>query len=282
MEGRVRHHRRGPGGLMTSIVICVVFVAMCLLNATMRAVFQVAMADLASRYEWMRGWRLPTVLAGLFLMIAVLRNFLQKRRLARVRRVFERWEATSGWIRGRVDRVRPWTNRILAPDMVTVTSAFDRELAGLPVTIGELSWIDDGLSDATDRWKGRGVFAVVRLPGSPPDFAVRSYRTVYRQRAGEDEFRRRFRTIFNDTVDARRLDHDLPREAHVNGEIPPWTLLDGELFTIVSIEKVVTPEAMESAASATLRVAELTGLRSNWTPISPPVRWSGSVDSETN
>jgi hypothetical protein len=147
--------------------------------------------------------------------------------------------------------------------MVTVVSAFDGELAGLPVTIGELSWIDNGLGGAVDRWSGRGIFTVVRIPESPPDFAVRRYRTAHRQRVGEDEFRRRFRTIPDDTVNALRLDQETLRKAHVNGEIPPWTLREGELFTIVSIGKMATPAAMESAASHTLRVVELIGLQSD-------------------
>jgi hypothetical protein len=261
MEGRVRSHRRGPGRI-EMIVIVVVILAVCLLSAAVRAILEVALADFSSRREWLRGWRLPVVLCGLCVVAVVIRNFWWKRRLARVRRDFDRWQATSGWVRGRVDRVWPWTAHLLAPDMVTVLSAFDGELAGLPVTVGELSWIDNGLGDAVDRWSGRGICTVVRLPGSPPDFAVRKYRTVHRQRVGEDEFRRRFRAIFNDTVNARRLDQEVPRKAHVNGEIPPWTLLKGELFTIVSIDKLATPAAMESAASDTLRVVELLGLRS--------------------
>ncbi|MCU7727568.1 hypothetical protein ODJ79_27945 [Actinoplanes sp. KI2] len=242
---------------MTLIVVCAVILVVCLLCAAVPLAF----ADFSRRRPL--GWPLTTALCGLLLTTFVLRDLLRKRRLARVRRDFDRWQATSGWIPGRVDRIWPWTNHIRAPGMVTVTFAFDRDLGGLPVTVGELSWIDDGLGDATDRWKGRGIFTVVRLPGSPPDFAVRRYRTVYRQRAGEDEFRRRFRTIFNDTVNADRLDHEELRKAHVNNEIPPWTLLDGELFTIVSMDEPTTPAAMESAASDALRVAELIGLRSS-------------------
>jgi hypothetical protein len=279
MGGRVRSHRRGPGRT-TLIVICVVLLAVCLLYATVRAVLEVTLADFARRRAL--GWPLSMVLFGLLPTTVVIRNFLSNRRLARIRTDFDRWPATSGWVPGRVDRIWPWTNRIRAPDMVTVMSVFDREIGGLSVTVGELSWIDNGLGDATDRWKGRGIFTVVRLPGSPPDFAVRSYRTVYRQRAGEDEFRRRFRTIFDDTVNAESLDHEELRKAHVNGEIPPWTLLDGELFTIVSIEKTATPGAMESAASDTLRVVELIGLRSYSAPDSPPAQRSASPDSETN
>jgi hypothetical protein len=262
MEGRVRSHRRGPGRIAW-IVIGVAILAACLLFAAVRASLEVAIADFSSRREWLRGWHLPAALCGLCLATAAIRKFLSNRRLARVHRDLERWQATSGWVRGRVDRIWPWTPLILAPDMVTVESAFDGELAGLPATIGELSWIDNGLGGAVDRWSGRGIFTVVRLPGSPPDFAVRRYRTAHRQRVGEDEFRRRFRTIPIDTVNVPRLDQEALRKAHVNGEIPPWTLLEGELFAVVSIDRMATPAAMESAASQTLRVVELIGLRSD-------------------
>jgi hypothetical protein len=280
MEGRVRSHRREPGQT-TLIVVCVMVLAVCLLRGAVPAVLDAVIgADLARRRSL--GWPLATVLCALVPVTAAIWGFLGRRRLARVRRDFDRWQATSGWVPGRVDRVWPWTNRIRAPDMVTVMSAFDRELAGLPVTVGELSWIDEGLGDATDSWRGRGIFTVVRLPGSPPDFAVRSYRTVYRRRAGEDEFRRRFRTIFDDTVNAERLDHEELRKAHVNNEIPPWTLLDGELFTIVSTDKTATPAAMESAASDTLRVVELIGPRSDRAPDPTSTQRPASPKPETN
>lgn len=221
------------------------------------------MADLSSRQEWLRGWRLPAVLAGLFLVTAVVRSFLRKRRLIRVRRDFGRWQVDAGWMLGSVDRVWPWATLIRAPDMVTVASAYDGERTGFPATVGEVSWIDNGFGEAVDRWSGHGVFAIVRLPGSPPDLAVRRFRTAYRQRADEDEFRRRFRTIASDTVDFRRLEQEALRNAHVNGEIPPWTLRQGELFTIVPIDGIVTPAAMESALAGALRVVELLGLRSD-------------------
>ncbi len=258
VEGR--GHRRGPD-LVTFIVVCVAVPALCLLCVAVPTILDAGVTDDGHLRRYPLGWPLTSLLCLLILTPPFVRNFLSKRRLARIRRDFDRWPATSGWTPGSVDRTWPWTNRIRAPDMVTVISAFDSEIAGLPVTVGELSWTDNGLGDATDRWKGRGIFTVVRLPGSLPDFAVRRHRTVDRQRDGEDEFGRRFRTILNDTGNAGRLDSEEVRRAHVNSEIPPWTLLGGELFTIVSMDKPATPAAMESAATDALRVVELIATR---------------------
>lgn len=260
VENRARSDRRVPGWV-TPVVVCVVVVAVCLLCvAALGAIGGDGPRSAPPRRERL-GWPVTAAICVLLPIPLLIQNYLQKRRLARIREDFARWQAASGWTPGRVDRVWPWTFRLQAPDMVTVTSAFDRELTGLPVTVGELSWIDNGLGDATDRWSGQGVFTVVRVPGSPPDFAVRRYRDKYRQRVGEDEFEQRFRTIFDDTVDAKRLDHEELRRAHVNSEIPPWTLLGGELFTIVSLDGPATPAAMESAAAGALRVVKLLDLR---------------------
>jgi hypothetical protein len=204
------------------------------------------------------GW-----IAPLAVLIAVLVTALVRRRLRRRhpdRAELDRWARDTDHQSVAVDRPWPWAPLVLAPAMVTVSSAYAGELDGLSVVVGEISWVENGLGDAVDRWNGRGVFTVVALPGARPRGAVREWRNVYARQDGQDEFPRRFRTIATDPDLSARLADPALRDCHVRGDIPPWTIQDGELFTIVSVD-TVTPGAIEDAARRTVRVVDLLRLR---------------------
>jgi hypothetical protein len=141
--------------------------------------------------------------------------------------------------------------------MATVASVYAASIDGYDVTAGEIEWIDNGLGNAVDRREGHGVFVVVRLPHAVPSTAVRAYRTLPSRRAGEDEFRRRFRIICTDAAFAARLDDPALRAAQVSAEIPPWTLIDDQLFAFVPLDTPLTPRAVEDAVDRTLQVLHL-------------------------
>jgi hypothetical protein len=263
MNGRVRHHRRGPGaiaGIVASVVLLVAVIGF----AVIAAVAQVGIRDLlTTRTGLPYGWLVPPVIVGVFLATVAVRGHLRRRRLSQVRQELARWAETSGWSPVSTDRAWPWATLVRAPGMVTVGSAYTRQVDGLTVTGGEISWIDNGLGEAVDRWSGTGVFTIVTLPRARPRSAVREWRNVYRRRDGEDEFRRRFRVIVNDDESARLLADPALQEAHVRGDVPPWTLIDRELFTVVPDDAPITSPAIESATRRTLRVVDLLGLRSD-------------------
>ena len=144
-----------------------------------------------------------------------------------------------------------------------------REVAGLHVTVGELSWIDNGLGNAVDSWNGHGVFSVVRLPAEQPGAAVRLRRPAQRPRADGDEFRQRFRTITDTPAAVDLVAEPALLEAHVRGEIAPWTLIADELFTVEPTTAPVTPTALESASRRALRIIELLGLLPPGLPRAP-------------
>jgi hypothetical protein len=205
------------------------------------------------------GWVAPLAVLVAVLVTTLVRRNLRRRHPDRAE--LDRWARDTGRQPVAVARPWPWASLVLAPDMVTVWSAYAGEIDGLPVVVGEISWVGNGLGDAVDRGNGRGVFTVVALPGVPSRGAVREWRNVYARRDGQDEFPRRFRTIGGDPDLAARLAATALRDAHVRGDVPPWTIQDGELFSIVAVEDTVTPGAVEDAARRTVHVVDLLHLR---------------------
>jgi hypothetical protein len=163
------------------------------------------------------------------------------------------WVATGGW-EPVVDRPWPWQGLVRWPDTVTVLRAYGKRVEGFPVVTGELRFQDNGLGTSVDRRDGRAAFAVVTLPQPAPSMAVRVHREPARRRRGEDEFRRRFHPV---GADSHRLDRPELRAAHVRGDIPPWTLLDDELFAFVPLTGPLRPDDLEETARRAIRVVLL-------------------------
>jgi hypothetical protein len=203
------------------------------------------------------GW----VAAPVVLLAVLVTVLVRRHRRHPDRAELDRWARDTGRQSVATDRRWPWASLVLAPDMVTVWSAYAGECDGLPVVVGEISWVGNGLGDAVDRGTGRGVFTVVSLPAVRARGAVREWRNVYARGDGLDEFPRRFRTVAGDPELTARLADPALRDAHVRGDVPPWTLQDGELFSLVAVDDTVTPAAVEDAARRTVRVVDLLRLR---------------------
>ncbi|WP_328470521.1 hypothetical protein OHA21_04740 [Actinoplanes sp. NBC_00393] len=157
--------------------------------------------------EWFPGWAvllLLTVVLGAGLTVLGQRELLRRRAQA--------WAASAGWTAvARDDRLWPWQGLQLHGE-VRVERAWTRDVDGFAVTTGEIRWTGGALSGAVLPRHGKGAFVVVRLPRAVPDMAVRlPYRFV---------------------GDWPRQTEPEVRQAFLDGRIPPWTVREGELFTI--------------------------------------------------
>jgi hypothetical protein len=130
------------------------------------------------------------------------------------------------------------------PDQTKVHRAWTRTVAGLPFTVGEITWDDNALSGSVMDWKGRGVFVVVKLPAPTEPMALR----------------RPHRTIGT----SHRLDFPAMHAAYEAGEIPPWTANDDRLFTFNPIRGQLRAGAVEVAVRRTLLVVRLLDLGREW------------------
>lgn len=252
MSQRVRSHRRiadGPlSALATTVSLALLFA--CVVGAKVGVQF--GAPPLLARLG-IGGLEVVAGVALLLLLRAGHRSL--RRRLAD--RAMRRWVARSSFSPAAPAADWPWAPLLRAPDMATVVRAYDGQVDGHPVTAGEIIWIDNGLGSAVDRWEGRGVFVVVRPRRPLPAAAVRVYRELPSERDGEDQFRRRFRTIAGDAAGTAMLADPVLRAAHVRGEVPPWTLAGGRLFAFVPLDGPLTPAAIEDAARRTVRLLHL-------------------------
>jgi hypothetical protein len=139
-------------------------------------------------------------------------------------------------------------------DTVTVLRAYRKRVGGFAVVTGELAFTENGLGATVDRRDGHAAFAVVALPQPAPSMAVRLRRQPPRPRHGEDEFRRRF-VLLGTGSPGPAL-----RDAHVHGDVPPWTLVDDELFAFVPLDGPLRPIDLEETARRAVRVVSLLGL----------------------
>jgi hypothetical protein len=209
----------------------------------------------------MSALKLSLVLSCLVLLATLLAAFVAlsgwwRLREGRAARELAGWVAAGGW-EPVPDRPWPWWGLVEHADTVTVLRAYRNRVAGLPVVTGELAFVDDALSTAVDRREGYAVFVVVTLPQPAPARAVRLRRNPVSRRLDRDEFRRRFRPV---GAEQHRLDDPELRAAHVRGEIPPWTLIEDELFAFVPLTAPLRPEHLEDAARRAIRVVHLFGL----------------------
>jgi hypothetical protein len=245
----VRSHRISAGRVATTFGVLTVALACCG-GSLVIAVVRVAVRDLLGRALGPAG----NVLLLIAVVTVIGAGVPAWRKYARD--MTGRWAARKGFLPVATQRRWPWTPLVRTPDLVTVKTAFSGSAGGHAVTAGELSWNGNGLGDAVDRWSGHGVFVVARLGGETPSGAVRLRRAPRPRRHGEDEFRRRFTLIADDAAMASRLGDPELQQAHVRGDIPPWTVIGGELFTVTPSRGVVTPGGLERAIAGTLRIAE--------------------------
>lgn len=192
------------------------------------------------------------MLATLFAEIAALGAWWSHRERRAAREV-ARWVATDGW-EPVPPRPWPWRELVWSADTVTVLRAYTKRVDGFPVVTGELSFVDSALGAAVDRLAGYAAFAVVTLPQPAPSMAVRVHRNPRGRRAGDDEFRRRFRPV---GAESHRLDNPELRAAHVRGDVPPWTLIEDELFVFVPLDRPLRPGDLEETVRRAIRVVRL-------------------------
>jgi hypothetical protein len=150
------------------------------------------------------------------------------------------WIAAGEWLPVVTGGRWPWESLVRTPGSVVVDRGWQSIVDDLLVTVGELHWDDNALDGAVVGWKGRGVFVVVHLPVPTEPMA----------------FRRPHRPV----GDSHRLDRPALHDAFENGEIPPWTARDRDLFTFEAFEGRLTPEALDALVLQTLHIVRLLDL----------------------
>jgi hypothetical protein len=196
------------------------------------------------------------VVPGTLIAGYVVRDRLRVRGAIRARRELAEWARPAGWTAVPVagDRGWPWTGLQVAPDVAVVLSAYTKRIVAFPVTVGEIRWHNRGLGTTVEDAAGSGLFVLVELPQALESMAVRCYPDLARRRPGEDEFRRRFELR---GFDSYRLDNPELRAAHLNGDVPLWTVIGRDLFAFVPLDGPATPDAVDLAVERTLRVVRL-------------------------
>ena len=169
------------------------------------------------------------------------------------RRHLRRWADRGGWAEVDPDE-RPWPwqpragrrtkiHRAWQPPAggrVKVRRAWQREIDGLPVTFGELSWKNTDFAGTASQHKGKGAFVIVRLPQTQPPMALRH--------------------AFEPVGDSPRLEQPALLAAYLAGEIGPWTVRDNELFTIEPRDAWLDPDMADQAVRRALRAVQLLDL----------------------
>lgn len=246
----VRHHRRVPGGFPGSMAPLFV---LCLLCCGLVG-YRVVTRALVHRIGY-----LPALGLTLLVIVLLLAGLAGGRLAAH--RSLERWCARNGWSPATERGGWPWTPQQTRPDAVTVRFAAVKTVQGLPITVGELSWTDDGLGGSVEKSKGDGVFTVVRLPRSYPATAVQRCRSVGRRRAGEDEFLRRFRFVVDEPYFADQLADPALRAAHLTGRVPRWAIVGDELYTVVASRLPLRPARLITATDQVRHLLRLLDIR---------------------
>ncbi|BCY09546.1 hypothetical protein L3i22_046340 [Actinoplanes sp. L3-i22] len=223
----MRDHRRPRANWLTTTLGVLGFVGVCCGLTVIKT-----SAHFAARWIGL----LPTLgLVVLGVVVAMVRADLLRRRDQRIRRELDSYLEREDWSPVTGPTSWPWT----APEgTVTVDRAYGGRFS---MVFGEISWSRDALGGSTDNSTGRGVFWVVTLPRPVPDAAVQRRRGVPRRRAGEDEFRRRFRCIIDEPWIADRLAGPAVREAYVSGRIPPWTVRGDQLYVVIRTKRQLDP-----------------------------------------
>ncbi|MEU8231566.1 hypothetical protein AB0C12_18440 [Actinoplanes sp. NPDC048967] len=246
MPGPVRSHRRASP-LLDALLIGGLVFGLLLAYVVLR-VAALALNDLFGGIGFL------VVIAAVSLA-AFARAYRLGRRKQRAADELRHWERTAGWEPAAWRW--PWQSLVRWPDTVTVLRAYAKRVDGFPVRTGLLEFDDNGLGTTVDRRSGRAAFAIVALPRPVPSMGVRVHRLPGRLRDGEDEFLHRFQPVGADTD---RLGDPLLRAAHLRGDIPPWTVVDDELFAFVPLDAPLRPRDLEETVRKAILVVRLLGL----------------------
>nr|WP_221377782.1 hypothetical protein [Actinoplanes polyasparticus] len=145
------------------------------------------------------------------------------------------WQPQTG---GRIKVRRAWQPQ--AGGRIKVRRAWQREIDGLPVTFGELSWKNTDFDGTASQHRGKGAFVIVRLPQTQPPMTLRH--------------------TFEPVGDSPRLEQPALLEAYLAGEIGPWAVRNNELFTIEPRDAWLDPDMADQAVRRALRAVQLLDL----------------------
>ncbi|GIF97441.1 hypothetical protein [Catellatospora citrea] len=173
-------------------------------------------------------------------------------------RAAARWAVRSGGTAS-VDRA-DWPRAMReATGQVRVGFAVRTTVGGFPVVVGRVKWEEDGacLSGAVTVSTGSGSFAVLKLPTGYAYTTVQRRATGGRRGQGEDAFWNEYRIIIDDMTFADQLISAELRRAHLRGQIPPWAIIDDELYIVRRTMLPLTPKRARRLTSQLLQVAAL-------------------------
>ena len=179
------------------------------------------------------------------------------------------WARHSDWhiVRGQ----GPWPWLVVDPySRAVVRVALSGERHGLPVTVGEVWTRGKILGGVNESRRHTVIFVVVGLPHSYRTTAVEAYVGTGLSEAA-DEFDRWYHTTAEDLALAERLASPALRTAHVEGRIPPWRIVDDQLYAVSTLRAPLLPGKVLLAADQVLEIAELLGF-TRYGPVRRPGR----------
>jgi hypothetical protein len=235
--------------------VLIVLGGLCCGLVGIQLVVRLGIREVIQRVGWLPACGLAVVV---FVLVAAGRALAE----ASAQRALTRWSARTGWspVVGRT--VWPWTAQQGAADAVTVGSAVGGTAGGFAIVVGQVSWTHDGLGGSVESSTGRGIFAVVRLPGPYPSTSVQRRREAGWPEPEKDAFFRRFRIILTELDLADRLRAPALREAHLAGRVPPWTIAGDELYSVITTRRLLRPgpvAALTGQMLLLLRLLEIEG-----------------------
>lgn len=227
---------------------CLALVAFCGI-VSLLATFRVALREVAQQLG-------PGPSLGLVLLL-VLGVPVGHRQLRLVgRRAAVRWGERNGWSVV-VDRhVWPWERLPVMSGSVTVEFAIAGNAGGYPIMVGEVSWKNDGFDGVIGQPEGHGVFAVVTLQKAYGAASIRRRRSSASIRF-EDEFDREYRILLEDVRMMDRFAAPAVKAAHVAEQVPPWMIVDDQLFAVVARRRALRPAAITDLTRRVLRLVKL-------------------------
>jgi hypothetical protein len=208
-------------------------------------------------------------IAGLGAILCVLEIHYQRNR-RRVRAI-ERWAVTNGWSFSR-EAVRdppwaPWSPAMVASQVSRLQLSGDfmvkdvgpvltSVVDGIEVSLACVRWtlcVDDQ-GGSTSPYTA-SLFAAIHVAESLPSMTVRRWPSFGSQ--DRDRFAASFRVT---PEEAQARIPEALKEAHLSGEVWPWTVHDGCLVTICRHQRhdyYPLPEQLLPAARLGLRLAQL-------------------------
>ena len=176
-------------------------------------------------------------------------------RLAR-RRAVIRWGEQNGWSVVGNQRAWPWVRQPYhVPGNVAVDFALTGEAGGHPVTVGEVRWKSDGFDGVVEQSQGHVVFAVMKLQQAYSAASIRRRRAT-RYQGFEEKFDQEYRILLADERMIDRLASVELKAAHVAGRVPPWMIVEDEIYAVVD-QRTLRPDAVIDFIARMLLLVEL-------------------------